>query len=137
MNAMKSLFLLSIFVFIAYSTANVVVLTTESFDDSISKGDWLLEFYAPWCGHCKRLEPIYAEFANLLKKDQNEVNVAKIDCTTERDICTRFGIRGYPTLKFLKDNQLHEFNAERSVQGLTNYVNGGWQSAPSTPLPQA
>lgn len=54
------------------------MLSGASFADAVSEGVWLLEFYAPWCGHCKRLEPIYEEVATLL---QGDVHVGKVDAT--------------------------------------------------------
>lgn len=60
----------------------VIVITAENFPYVVanSKKDVLLEFYAPWCGHCKQLAPIYSELAKTLKSNSN-ILVAKVDAT--------------------------------------------------------
>ena len=61
------------------TTSNVMELSSQGFDSQLSEGSWLLEFYAPWCGYCKRLEPVYEEVAKELKAGGSDVSVARID----------------------------------------------------------
>lgn len=56
-----------------------------------------MKFYAPWCGHCKKMEPTWDELATSLK---GKVNVAKVDVTANRELGSRFDIKGFPTVKF-------------------------------------
>lgn len=76
-----------------------VTLTSANFDQQLSNPDnknaWFIEFYAPWCGHCKKLIPTWEEAATKLK---GIVNVAKVDATAHRELGQRFGVRGFPTL---------------------------------------
>jgi len=53
---------------ILHQSSKVIILNESNFDILTSKGDWLLEFYVPWCGHCKRFEPIYEELSTILKE---------------------------------------------------------------------
>jgi len=78
----------------------VLVLTDKDFDAAIQEYDHVLaEFYAPWCGHCKKLTPEYAQAAGELA-DLPNVKLAKIDCTVEKELASKYEIRGFPTLKF-------------------------------------
>jgi len=110
--------------------SDVVILTSKNFESltqastGSTTGDWLVEFYAPWCGHCKKLEPIYDQVAEQLK---GEVNVAKVDVTANRDIGTRFEIKGFPTIKFLSKGKVYTFKGRRSVEEIVEFVRNGYQ----------
>ena len=76
----------------------VVRLTKDNFSKLVLNSDelWFVEFYAPWCGHCKKLEPEWNEVASKLK---GQVKVAKVDATQESELAEKFKIKGYPTIK--------------------------------------
>jgi len=78
---------------------DVVVLDQTNFDAIVygSKDIWMVEFYAPWCGHCKALEPEWNEAATKLK---GQVKFAKVDATENQQLAGRFGVNGYPTIKY-------------------------------------
>jgi len=89
-------------------TESPIILDATSFSELvieektnryISDKPWFIKFYAPWCGHCKKLAPTWED---LYSKHKDEVNVAKVDCTTDeaKPLCQRFEIRGYPTLYY-------------------------------------
>jgi protein disulfide-isomerase A1 len=79
----------------------VLVLTDDTFDEAIAKYDYLLvEFYAPWCGHCKKLTPEYEGAAAVLSAQDPPRTIAKVDATENKGIADRMGIKGFPTLFF-------------------------------------
>jgi protein disulfide-isomerase A6 len=78
----------------------VTVLTAENFDAIAldPSKDVLVEFYAPWCGHCKALAPEYEQVAKSFKGESSVV-IANLDADAEKAMASRFGITGFPTLK--------------------------------------
>lgn len=73
------------------------------------KHDWFIMFYAPWCGHCRRMESTWKEFA---ENPGYDVKVGRVDATENWRISRAFGVKGYPTLHFLKkqNNEYHQVN---------------------------
>lgn len=84
----------------------------------------LVMFYAPWCGHCKRLKPEYAKAAELLKGNDPPVTLAKIDCTEAgKETCQKYSVSGYPTLKiFAKSDMIGDYNGPREADGIAKYM---------------
>ncbi|XDV14624.1 hypothetical protein PO909_014846 [Leuciscus waleckii] len=105
---------------------DVLVLHSVNFDRALSENKYLLvEFYAPWCGHCRSLEPIYAEVAGLLKNGSSDVRLAKVDAVEEKELANEFGVGGFPTLKFFKDGNrqnVTDFSGKRTVKGITMWL---------------
>lgn len=70
-------------------------LTTSNFDSAISKGISMVMFYAPWCGHCQHLKPVWDDLA---RRVQSNVVIAKVNCDEEPNLASRFNIAGFPSL---------------------------------------
>ena len=64
-----------------------------------------MEFYAPWCPFCQRLEPIWNELPNRLKEKGVDTKIARMNVDTYVDYGERFGVTGFPTLMLFKDGR--------------------------------
>ena len=91
------------------SDKDVTVLTDKNFDSQVfgNKDIWLVEFYAPWCGHCKKLEPEWNEAASKLK---GKVRFGKVDATENEALAQRFQVKGYPTIVYWNYGDKHASN---------------------------
>ncbi|KXS10568.1 thioredoxin-domain-containing protein [Gonapodya prolifera JEL478] len=101
-------------------------LSESEGDDEVSSGPWFVEFFAPWCGHCQKLAPIWDEVADKLR---GKVGVGKVDCTVEKTLASRFKIRGYPTLIFLERGLPVEYNGPRTRDALVEFAESGTRPA--------
>ncbi|KAG8180470.1 hypothetical protein JTE90_002002 [Oedothorax gibbosus] len=100
----------------------VVELSAENFENAISKGLTFVKFFVPWCGHCKRLEPIWKDLA-LKYASSTQVKIAQVDCTKDEKMCADKKIVGYPTLFLYRDGKfLTESHGERKLEALHSFV---------------
>ncbi|XP_077634168.1 protein disulfide-isomerase A4 [Crocuta crocuta] len=101
----------------------VLILNDANFDNFVADKDTvLLEFYAPWCGHCKQFAPEYEKIASTLKESDPPIPVAKIDATSESALASRFGVSGYPTIKVLKKGQAVDYEGSRTQEEIVAKV---------------
>ncbi|XP_029446772.1 protein disulfide-isomerase TMX3 isoform X1 [Rhinatrema bivittatum] len=105
----------------------VVSASVEDLDDSFKenrKDDiWLVEFYAPWCGHCKKLEPVWNEVGMEMKNSGSLIKVGKMDATVHSSIASEFGVRGFPTIKLLKGDLAYNYRGPRTKDDIVEFAN--------------
>jgi len=104
--------------------STVQILTEDNVDDALNdpaNGLWLLKFYAPWCGHCKKLAPTLNKMAPYLA---GKLSIGKIDCTDSlaKPICDKHLIKGYPTLKIYRDGDFFDYPGKRDADSMITFA---------------
>ncbi|CAN6469178.1 unnamed protein product [Victoria cruziana] len=106
---------------------DVIVLDEENFEQEVGKGKGaLVEFYAPWCGHCKKLAPEYEKVGSSFKKSKS-VLIGKVNCDEHKNLCSKYGVTGYPTIKWFRKKSLEpkSYGGVRTADALIEFVNRG------------
>jgi len=84
----------------------VIELNSQNFESTVTGKPyaWMVEFYASWCGHCHNFAPTYKQFASEVVYWADVFKVGAVDCAdfANQDICLKYEISGYPSIKFFK-----------------------------------
>ncbi|ELR02322.1 Protein disulfide-isomerase erp38 [Pseudogymnoascus destructans] len=110
---------------VAVAKSAVLDLVPDNFDKIVLSGKpALVEFFAPWCGHCKTLAPVYEELAQAFEFASDKVSVAKVDADAEKSLGKRFGIQGFPTIKYFdgKSKDPQDYSGGRDLESLTKFI---------------
>jgi len=106
-----------------YGNGDVVHLTDEHFTDFRAEHPLMITmFYAPWCGHCKALKPDWVKASAAAAKEG--VTLAAVDCTVEKEVCGKYKVEGYPSVKVFSssDGEPTEYNGSRDEAGVMAQV---------------
>jgi len=102
----------------------VLVLTNDNYKETLEKNaeGILVEFYAPWCGHCKKLEPEWDKAAEQLHSDGIKIPLSKVDATVESTLSNEVGVSGYPTIKWCVASKCADYDGPRQADGIVQWV---------------
>ncbi|XP_017473970.1 PREDICTED: thioredoxin-related transmembrane protein 1 [Rhagoletis zephyria] len=87
---------------------------------SMLHGEWMVEFFAPWCPACKNLAPTWERFAKTAK--ELHVSVAKIDVTTSPSLSGRFFVTALPTIYHVKEGEFRQYRGSRDGDALMLFL---------------
>jgi thioredoxin domain-containing protein 5 len=104
----------------------VLLFSQDNFDKTLKEGPAFVKFFAPWCGHCKKLAPVWKQLARHM---QFKVTIAEVNCDEHQALCRTHSIQGYPTLVWFsklengaESPQRHEYNGGRKLEQLRAFV---------------
>ena len=146
-NNMNKVLLLVAILLVLYFVYNKY-LVKEGFEvepakveEEIGEGKNLLMFYADWCGHCKKLKPVWDELAEEINGDEtNGCKMMKINCSTpdeepsQKEIMQKYQVSGYPTIKLVENGNVTDFEGERSKEGIMHFLGLGEKESKDTEL---
>ncbi|XP_030832527.1 protein disulfide-isomerase A3 [Strongylocentrotus purpuratus] len=119
---MNALLLISLLFGVAYGS-DVIDFTDDDFKDNIGDHSLILvEFFAPWCGHCKKLAPEFETAATTLQRESPPIALAKVDCTANTQTCGAYGVSGYPTLKVFRNGEPSDYQGPRESAGIISFM---------------
>ncbi|XP_064202246.1 protein disulfide-isomerase TMX3-like isoform X2 [Anguilla rostrata] len=95
----------------------------DKFKDGRMNDAWLVKFYAPWCGYCKKLEPVWHDIGAELKSSGSVINVGRMDATAYSSVASEFGVRGYPTIKLIKGDLAYNYRGPRTKDDIIEFAN--------------
>ena len=115
--------------------SNVVHLTDDNFDTFIAEeSSVLVMFYAPWCGHCKRMKPEFVKAAEAMVTIGVNGKLAAVDATKEPKLGKRFEVKGYPTVKYFKNGEFaFDAGAARKEKEIIDFMKDPKEPPPPPP----
>lgn len=100
-----------------------LILTPENFEQTTQDvKPTFVKFYAPWCGHCKKMKPDWDKLASVM--DSGKITIADVDCTESgKDICSSENVQGFPTLKIFENGVSENYDeSDRSFESLKKFA---------------
>ena len=124
------------------ASANVHVLTNTNFEKNTqastgsTTGSFFVKFFAPWCGHCKALAPKWEALGDASDPPVRNTLFAKVDCTTNgNEVCSRFKVRGYPTLILFAQGKMYRYSGARDEASIRAFAEGGYSEQEGEVVP--
>lgn len=106
---------------LAFASAYVQDIGSKFEETIASSVPTFVKFYAPWCGHCKHLAPVYRDLNDAV--DPTKVTITEVDCTVAAEVCNTVKLRGYPTIRLYKSGEMiEEYKGERTKDAMLAFL---------------
>jgi protein disulfide-isomerase-like protein len=104
-------------------SSNAVMLSSKNWEEKTGGKTVFVKFFAPWCGHCKKLKPDWDKLMDEFAESPTAL-VADVDCTTDggKPLCDANGVKGYPTLKYGDPSALEDYKGGRDFDSLKKFA---------------
>jgi len=104
------------------AVTNAIELTPDNWDAETAGKSVFIKFFAPWCGHCKKLKPDWDKLMDAFAGSKTQL-IADVDCTAGgKPLCDANGVRGYPTLKYGDPSALEDYKGGRDYDTLKKFA---------------
>ena len=101
----------------------VIELDSSTFESEVSEGEWLVEFYTPWCGVCKQFTPVFTRVGDQLTADPaHKIRFGKVDADAQLALSSRFMITSIPTVYHIKDGVVRQTDIAKNDKEFANNV---------------
>ena len=106
------------------ASANAIQLTKDTWEEKTAGKAVFVKFFAPWCGHCKRMKPAWDSLMSDFA-DSESVLVADVDCIEDgKALCEKVGVKGFPTIKYGDPDDLQDYTGSRDHPELHAFTEG-------------
>lgn len=102
----------------------VVNLCPQHWPDKNAEKIWLVLFYAPWCGHCRALQPKYVNLSKELRNETPSIGIGAVDCNEvpNQGLCSTHGVRGYPTMRAIVAGKIKPYHGARELKAMKSWI---------------
>eukprot|EP00316_Scyphosphaera_apsteinii_P009527 CAMPEP_0119333562 /NCGR_PEP_ID=MMETSP1333-20130426/85430_1 /TAXON_ID=418940 /ORGANISM="Scyphosphaera apsteinii, Strain RCC1455" /LENGTH=234 /DNA_ID=CAMNT_0007343659 /DNA_START=163 /DNA_END=867 /DNA_ORIENTATION=- len=110
-------------------------LTNSSFYDTVMHGRWLILWHSPSCGVCRAFSPVWQQLSEKVDRIDSDTKLAMVDASIETALAQRHDIVGFPTLILMQSGQMLEYEGDRTLSGLYEFVQSGgdWENSVRAP----
>lgn len=116
----RGCFVALLYAILTNTAGSRVLELSDRFLDIRKDGQWLVMMYAPWCAHCKRLDPVWSHVAQHLHA--TPIRVGRVDCTRFSSVASEFKVKGFPTILFLKGDQEYSYHGDRTREEIVKFA---------------
>ncbi|TPX34532.1 hypothetical protein SmJEL517_g02896 [Synchytrium microbalum] len=136
--ALAAALVASLYVSTVKASEPVIALDPDNFDDYVGGKDALVEFYAPWCGHCKNLAPTYDQLGEAYAPFKDSVVIAKVDADAHKSLGQKYGVNGFPTIKWFPKgvSSPEDYSGGRSLEDFITFIGQKTGLKPKIKAPQ-